>query len=40
LSPNHLDVNRASPSNSPRSSPRSSPITSPRMQRHKFQLHN
>jgi la-related protein 6 len=37
LSPNHLDVNRASPSNSPRSSPRSSPITSPRMQRHKFQ---
>lgn len=37
LSPNHLEVNKLSPSNSPRSSPKSSPMTSPRLQRHKFQ---
>lgn len=33
LSPNHLDPNKLSPSNSPRSSPRSSPLTSPRSRR-------
>lgn len=39
LSPNVLDGNKLSPTNSPRSSPRSSPMTSPRNQRRRMGPH-
>jgi len=39
LSPNVVDGNKLSPTNSPRSSPRSSPITSPRSQRRRMGPH-